>query len=270
MNAEENNMRGKQRQAFHQTSIMLPYFDEEVPALYLADGTVYLPARALCHMLGLRAETHIPRWRKLVLWASARKLPLQTARGQRMVWCLHLGALPFWCACFNWSLVAPARREQLRQATDAWQKDVALAQRLLLERYRSLRRYLFAFLKAYSDAESWLDEWVLHLSFSLDMASSRQLELLLSQGKTLISEATTQARKMIQEQAIAPIMDIVTIDESGVGTEIGTLPLFPIVPREDCEQFIASVRKLAQWYLDMAAFIDKLKRPQKSDQSEEV
>jgi len=75
---------------------------------------------------------------------------------------------------------------------------------------------------------------------------------------------------MIQEQAIAPIMDIVTIDESGVGTEIGTLPLFPIVPREDCEQFFASLRKLAQWYLDMAAFIDMLKRPQKSDQSEEV
>jgi hypothetical protein len=144
MNAEERSLRGKQRQAIRQTTITLPYFDEEVPALYLADGTAYLPVRALCRMLDLRAETHIPRWRKLVLWASARKLPLQTVRGQRMVWCLHMGALPFWCACFNWSLVAPVRREQLRQATDAWQEDVAQAQRLLLERYRALRRYLFA------------------------------------------------------------------------------------------------------------------------------
>ncbi|SRR6266446_2451600 len=270
MNAEERSLRGKQRRVIQQTTMRLPYFDEEVPAIYLADGTAYLPVRALCRMLGLRAETHIPRWRKLFLWANACKLPLQTARGQRMVWCLHVGALPFWCVCFNWSLVSAERREQLRQATDAWQEDVAHVQRLLLERYRSLRRYLFTFLEAYNDAESWLDQWALHFSSSLDMASSHRLELLLSQGKTLIGEATAQARKMIQEQAMAPIIDIVTIEASGEATQIGTLPLFPVVPREDCEQFFASVRKLAQWYLDLATFIDKLKHSQNSNQSEEA
>ncbi len=134
MNAKEDSMRGRQRQAFQQTTIMLPYFDEEVPAFYLADGTAYLTVRSLCRTLGLRAEAHIPRWRRLILWANARKLPLHTARGERMVWCLHRGALPFWCACFNWSFVSAERREQLRQATDTWQQDVAQAQRLLLER----------------------------------------------------------------------------------------------------------------------------------------
>ena len=74
---------------------------------------------------------------------------------------------------------------------------------------------------------------------------------------------------MVQELAMAPIIDIITLDANGVGAEIGTLPLFPVVPREDREQFFASMRKLAQWYLDMAAFIDKLKRSQNSDQSEE-
>jgi len=128
-------------------------------------------------------------------------------------------------------------------------------QRLLLESYRSLRRRLFAFLEAYSDAEAWFDQWALHVSLSLDVVSSRQLELLLSQGKTLVSEATAQARKMIQEQAIAPIMDIVAIDASGVGTEIGALPLFPVVLRKDREQFSASLRKLTQWYLSLTAFI---------------
>jgi hypothetical protein len=270
MNTEERRLTGQQRQAIQQTTMRLPFFDEEIPAIYLADGTTYLPVRALCRMLGLCAETHISRWRKLVLWASARKLPLQTARGQRIVWCLHLGALPFWCACFNWSLVSAERRGQLRQATNAWQEDVALSQQLLLERYRSLRRYLFAFLEAYSDSEIWLDQWALHLSSLLDMASSRRLELLLSQGKTLIGGATAQVRKMVQEQAMAPVMDVVTIEASGEATEIGTLPLFPVVAREDCEQFIASVRKLAQWYLDMATFIDKLKRSQNSDQNEEA
>ena len=122
----------------------------------------------------------------------------------------------------------------------------------------------------YSDAETWLDQWALHLSSSLDMASSRQLELLLSQGKTLIGEATALARKTVQEQAMAPIIDIITLDANGVGTETGSLPLFPVVPREDCERFFASLRKLAQWDLEMAAFIDKLKRSQNRDQSEEA
>ncbi len=269
MNTEERNLRGKQRQAIQQTTITLPYFDEEVPAIFLADGTTYLPVRALCRMLGLRAETHIPRWRKRFLWANACKLPLQTARGQRMVWCLHMGALPFWCVCFNWSLVPAERREQLRQATDGWQQDIAQAQRLLLERYRSLRRYLFAFLEAYSNDETWLDQWALHLFSSLDMASSRQLELLLSQGKILIGEATAQARKIVQEQAVAPVVDVITLDANGVGTEIGTLPLFPVVPREDCEQFFASMRKLAHWHQEMAGLIGKLKRSQNGGQSEQ-
>jgi hypothetical protein len=270
MNAEEDSMRGKQRQAIQQTTLMLPYFDEEVPALYLADGTAYLPVRALCRMLGIRAETHIPRWRKLLLWANARKLPLQTARGQRIVWCLHSGALPFWCACFNWSLVSAERREQLRQATDDWLEDVAQAHRLLLERYRLLRRYLFVFLNSYNDAETWLDRCALHFSCSLDVASSLQLEQLLSQGKTLISQATVQARKMVQEQTMAPVVDMITLDAVGAGTEIGTLPLFPVVPREDCEQLFVYMRRLAQWHQKMAGLIGNLKRFQIGDQGEEV
>jgi hypothetical protein len=251
MNAEEDSLRGKQRQAINQTTVMVPYFDEEMSVLYLADGTAYLPVRSLCCMLSLRAQTHIPWWQKLDLWSSARKLPLQTARCQRIVWCLQLGALPFWCVCFNWSVVPAERREQLRQATDAWQEDVAHAQRLLLERYRSLRRHLFAFLEDYSDPETWLDRWALHVSSSLDVASSRQLELLLSQGKTLIGEATGQA--------MAPIMDIVTIGASGEVVKTHTLPFFPVVPHQDREQFFAHRSKLALWYQVMAAFVSSLK-----------
>ncbi len=270
MKTEERRGSGQQEQGVRQATTVLPYFDEEVPVLYLADGAAYLPVRSLCHMLGLRAETYIPQWRKLVLWANARKLPLQTARGPRIVWCLHMGALPFWCACFNWSLVSIERREQLRRATDAWLKDVEQAQRLLLDRYRSLRRDLFAFLEAYSDAETWLDQWALHFSATLDVASSRQFRSLLSQGKTLISETTAQARKIVQEQAIAPIVDMVTLDPNGVVTETDTLPLFPIVPGEDREQFFASVRKLAQWHREIAAFIGRLKLAPNGEQSEEA
>ncbi len=53
MNAEEDSMRGKQRQAIQQSTITLPYFDEEVPVLYLS-STPYIPVITLCEMLGLR------------------------------------------------------------------------------------------------------------------------------------------------------------------------------------------------------------------------
>jgi hypothetical protein len=250
-----------------QETIVLPYFNYEIPVVYLADGTAYLPVRALCRMLGLRADAYIPRWQKLVIWCNARKLPLHTTRGKRIVWCIHRGALPLWCSCFDWSLVEPVQYEQLCQATNAWLADVAQAQRLLLDRYRSLRSYLFAFLEAYSDAETWLNRWALHFS-SLDVAFSLQRDLLLSQGKTLIGQATAQARKMVQEQAMAPIVDMITLDENGAGVETGTLPLFPVVAREDREQFFAYMSQLIQWRQEMAAFVGTIKLSQNSDQSE--
>ncbi len=82
----------------------------------------------------------------------------------------------------------------------------------------------------------------LRIDCSLDMASSRRLELLLSQGKTLIGEATVQARKIVQEQAIAPIIDGVTIEASGEATQTGTLPLFLVIPCENRERFFASIQ----------------------------
>ncbi len=93
---------GENKLIVQQGVITLPYFDEEVPIVYLADGASYIPVVALCRMLGLRPRTHMPRWRRLFLWEQARKLPLRTEqRGTRGVWCLHLGALLFWCSCFN-------------------------------------------------------------------------------------------------------------------------------------------------------------------------
>jgi hypothetical protein len=82
----------------------------------------------------------------------ARKLPLRTeTRGTRIVWCLHLGALLFWCSSFNWSLVSPERRVQLRQATDAGLKHLEQAHQEMLTRYRQMRHLLFRFLTNYVD-----------------------------------------------------------------------------------------------------------------------
>ncbi len=201
-------------QAIQQTSMILPYFNEEVPVLCLQDGSRYIPVVALCRMLGLRADTHIPRWRRLVLWYNAQKLPWRTPTGRtRIVWCLHMGAFPFWCCCFNWSLVTPVRRAQLGQAMDAWLKVTEQAQQEMLTEYRYMRHLLFEFLAAYTDADTLLSRLALHLRPLLNDTNAQvQFEKLITYGRNLIQEATDQARKMLHAQASIPIVDVVRLD----------------------------------------------------------
>jgi hypothetical protein len=246
----------KERPVVQQGTMILPYFDDEVPIVSLADGTGYIPVVALCRMLGISPRRHIPRWRRLFLWEHARKLPLQTEkRGTRMVWCLHLGALFFWCSSFNWSLVSPERRVQLRQATDAGLKHLEQAHQEMLARYRGMRHLLFRFLKNYADAQAQLLQVATRMHRRLDAASSAALEQLLAQGCTLIEEATTHARAILQDQATNLIMDVVTIDAEGNATEVGSLPLFPAISEQDCEQFFAQIDRVTHWYRDFVLFL---------------
>src|SRR5215472_6300135 len=124
-------------------------------------------------MLDLRPETHIPRWRRMFLWVHARKLPLWTeTRGTRIVWCLHLGALFFWCSSFNWSLVSAERQEQLLQATDAGLKHLERAHQEMLMRYRQMRQLLFRFLTDHFDAKTHLQQLAASIHPRLNAASS--------------------------------------------------------------------------------------------------
>ena len=45
----------------------LPYLDDEVPALYTADNKPYIPAFAVCRVLGLPVDPHIRKWRNMLL-----------------------------------------------------------------------------------------------------------------------------------------------------------------------------------------------------------
>lgn len=46
-----------------QSTTQLPFLDDQVPALYLADGRPYIPVFAACRALGIRPDAHIQRWR---------------------------------------------------------------------------------------------------------------------------------------------------------------------------------------------------------------
>ncbi len=89
-------------QVIQQTILVLLFFDEEVPLVCLFDGLRYIPVIALCERPGLRADTHIPRWRHLMLWRHTRKPPWRAPTGRiRIVWCLDVGAIPLWSNSFS-------------------------------------------------------------------------------------------------------------------------------------------------------------------------
>ncbi len=172
-----------------------------------------------------------------------------------MVWCLHIGALFFWCSSFNWSLVSPERRVQLREATDAGLKHLEQAHQEMLTRYRRMRQLLFRFLTHYADAQTQLQQVAARMHPHLDAASSAALDALLEKGCTLINETTAHARVILQDQAANPIMDVVTIDAEGNATEVGTLPLFPVILEQDEEQFFAHIDRLTYWCGDFFFFL---------------
>src|SRR5260370_5121532 len=141
-----------QQEVIAQTTVTLPFLDDEVPALYLADGRPYIPVCAVCQALGIRADMHIRRWRTLVLWITARKLPFQTEkRGKRLVWCLLISEVPFLYSLFNWKLVSPERRLQLLRASKEQVKLADLAYQEMQQRYKAIRHALFNFLTTFAD-----------------------------------------------------------------------------------------------------------------------
>jgi len=250
--------------------MILPYFDDEVPVVFLADGTRYIPVVALCRMLGLPPERHIPRWRRLFLWEHARKLPLHMEkRGTRVVWCLHLGALFFWCSSFNWSLVSAKRQVQLQQATDAGVKHLERAHQEMLTRYRQMRHLLFRFLTDHAGAQTHLRQLAAGLRPRLDATSCAALDMLIDEGCALIDEATVHAQAILQDQATIPIMDVVTIDAEGNATEVGSMPVFPIIPEEEGEQFYTTMDRLTHWYCDLEVFLKEYALSRREDRDAE-
>jgi len=254
---EEGLMEEENEQEIHQDVMTLPYLEEEIPVLFLQDGTRYIPVTALCHLLGLRKEREIPRWRKLVLWGNARKLPFYTAtRGKRLVWCLHLGALPLWCSCFDWSKVSPGRQEQLRQAIDAWDKQAEQVHQQMVSSYQQLRRMLFDVLTTYADANALFSWYKQHLPLLLEGFDAQvEIEALLDQGRNLIAEVTALARSVVQEQATLPMMDAVQFNADEQVVETFSLPLFPIISPEARAQFFTYIALLTQWHHDIATVL---------------
>jgi hypothetical protein len=247
-----------QQEVIAQTTVTLPFLDDEVPALYLADGRPYIPVCAVCRALGIQADTHIRRWRRLVLWTTARKLLLQTEkRGKRLVWCLLISEVPFLYSLFDWKLVSSERRLQLRRATDEQVKLANLAYQEMQQRYKAIRQSLFVFLTTFADIDELLQQYAHVLSPTLDNEASLTLTALIERGRSLFQDATAHARKILHDQGELPIMDVFQIGADNQVIDTFSMPLLPIVPQEESEQFFALMGQLTAWRQELQAFWNK-------------
>lgn len=238
-----------EQSVIEQTTVILPFLDYKVPALSQADGRLYIPVYTICQALGIRADIHIRRWRHLLLWTTARKLLLQTQkRGKRLVWCLLISEVPYLYSLFDWQLVSPELRMQLRRATEEQVKLANLAYQTMQEDYKALRQGLFRFLTTCASIENILLRYADVLHPILDDKSSLGLEILLDKGRFLYQEATTLAQKMILDQDESSIIDSFTIDADGRLIEAYSFPLFPIISDQDSKQFFNYIDMLLQWY----------------------
>jgi hypothetical protein len=248
-------MEESQRVVIEQMTVTLPFLDEEVPALSLADGRLYIPVYAVCHALGIRADVHIRRWQHLLLWSTARKLPLQMQkRGKHLVWCLLISQVPYLYCLFDWQLVSPQLRMHLRQATEEQAKLADLAYQRMQQDYEALRRGLFKFLTTYACFEKTLQRCAEELLPLFDVNLCIDLEILLEKGRCLYQQTTILARKMLLDQDETTIIDSFAVNAEGRLIETYSFPLFPIVSDQDSKQFFISIDMLTRWYQDLHDF----------------
>lgn len=242
-----------------QRIVLLPFLDDAVPALILSDGKIYIPVYKVCQALGIRADMHIRRWQRLVLWITARKLPLQTEkRGRRLVWCLLISEVPFLYGLFDWQFVSPERRLQLLHASEEQAKLANLAYQEMQQQYKSTRQMLYNFLTKFTDIDDLLLQYVDTLSQIPEDETSLALYELVNLGRSLFLRATAHARKMLQDQGMLPIIDVFMIDSNNHAIDSFSMPLLPIVSYEDSQLFFTLIDQITAWKEELRMLWNKM------------
>ncbi len=244
-----------------QRTITLPFLEDEVPALFLGDGGIFIPVYKVCQALGIQADKYIQHWQTLALWITARKLPFRTERqGKRQVWCLPISYVPFLYGLFDWQLVSPERRLQLKRACEEQARLADLAYQEMQWRYKAMRKALFIFLINAVDCNALLQHYADVLPAIFDNDTTLQLAALIERGSSLFRDATEHARKMLRSQGELSIIDTFKIDANNQVIDTFSMPLLPIVPPEDRERFFAFMRQLAAWRREFQAFWSERRR----------
>ncbi len=170
------------------------------------------------------------------------------------MWCLLISEVPFLYSLFDWKLVAPERRLQLHRATEAQIRLADQAYQQMQREYKAMRQALFTFMSTFPDIDTLLTGYAEMFGSRLDSGSVAVLTELCERGRSLFAQATTHARKMLQEQGELPVVDLFKIGADNQVVDTFSMPLLPIVPQEDRERFFAFMGLLTAWQQEIAAF----------------
>ncbi len=239
-----------------QSTHPLPFLEEiQVPILYVEEEPPFMPVFAVCQALGIPPDPHIRRWRRLLIWETARKLPFQTAkRGKRLVWCLSIAEIPILYGMFKWNLVSPSMRARIKQAAKEGVRLAGAAYQEMQSRYKSVRQMLFSFLTQNADLDGWFLRYRVKHADQLPAKELPALELLLAQGRAVYQGAVDIARKMLEDMGELPVIDALVIDRENTVIDSIAMPLFPIVSDEDLKRFAEQLAQIATWHRTMEAF----------------
>ncbi len=243
-------------QVVRQTTIALPFLDEQVPALIVADGRPYIPVFAVCRVLGIRADTHIQRWRRLIFWGTARKLPFQTEnRGRRLVWCLLISEVPYLYSLFDWSPLPPERRRQLHEAAHAHAQLLGQAYQEMQAQYAATRQALFSVLTLAAELDATFWPAMAEKAASLPSEAQARYAQLLDSGHDVYERLIAHTRKMLYaQQDESLIVDAVKLDAEHRVIDTFFLPLFPVVSREESLMLTELLQQVARWHQALTDF----------------
>lgn len=170
------------------------------------------------------------------------------------MWCLLISQVPFLYSLFDWKLVAPERRLQLHRATEAQIELADQAYQQMQHEYKAMRQALFTFMSTFADIDTLLMRYAEVFESRLDSGSADLLTELCERGRSLFEQATTHARKMLQEQGELPVVDLFKIGADNQVIDTFSMPLLPIVPQEDRKRFFAFIGLLTGWRQEFTAF----------------
>jgi hypothetical protein len=228
--------------------VTLPYLDDEVPALYTAENKPYIPAFAVCYALGLPVAPHIRKWRNMLLWTTAHKLPLKTNKGTRLVWCLLISEVPFLYGNVIWKYVASERRQQLHEAIEKGIDLANQAYQQMQRDYHTYRQSLLTFLRLCLEMRP---QWEQMPPADTDEEDQRAFENLLHEGHVLYDKAALLAKTILQERADNLVIDALIIGEEQTIVDSFSMPLLPVVDQEKKKQFATTLMAIACWHLRM-------------------
>lgn len=216
-----------------QSMIRLPHLGVRVPLLTVRDDVRYLPLFPLCRMLGVDADDPIRRRRHTMLWYEAKLLPLWWREKEIVAWSLpYVSAI----SSFLGDLVPLARTAELRQRAheevEAASKVMEWAWMTVQERFEDARRSVYQLATLATELETLADTATAQ-GEQLSIEQRERLDAVLLVARAALDQTQAFVREWSADKGTLPVVDTLSVNESGDVVEARPMTLFGVAKEED-------------------------------------